>query len=101
MTEHGSSRKIREVVSSKGDDKRRIAELEDRIRTLETALHVANGKLQMALEMGKLSSWERNHETDRMTGTATFMATLGLPPDAELTYEELERIYHPADVERV
>jgi PAS domain S-box-containing protein len=101
MTEHGSSRKIREVVSSKGDDKRRIAELEDRIRALETALHVANGKLQMALEMGKLSSWERNHETDRMTGTATFMATLGLPPDAELTYEELERIYHPADVERV
>ncbi|MBM6581336.1 PAS domain-containing protein [Microvirga sp. BT689] len=36
-----------------------------------------------------------------MTGTATFLATLGLPPDAEPTFEELERIFHPADVERV
>ena len=101
MSEQGKSLRSKEAVPTQGDDKRRIAELEERLREMEQALRVANGKLQMALEMGKLSAWERNLETDRMTGTATFLATFGLPPDAEPTFEELERIFHPADVERV
>ena len=62
---------------------------------------MANGKLQIALEMGKLSAWERDLETNRMTGTATFMATLGLPSDAQPTFDDLERIFHPADMERI
>ncbi|MFC1456232.1 PAS domain-containing protein [Microvirga arabica] len=67
----------------------------------ETAYRVASGKLQMALEIGKLSAWDRNLETNVMVGTATFKASLGLPSDAELTYDRLENMFHPADLERV
>jgi PAS domain S-box-containing protein len=84
-----------------GDLTQRVAELEERLRATETALHVANGKLQMALEIGKLSAWDRNLETDVMSGTTTFKASMGLPSDAELTFEQLENMFHPGDVERV
>ncbi|MBF9195273.1 PAS domain-containing protein [Microvirga terrestris] len=101
MSERGHSETVVRASSRKESDKQRLAELEKRVRELETTLHVANAKLDIALEMGKLSAWERDLETDKMTGTATFMTTLGLPSGAEPTFEELERIFHPADMERV
>jgi PAS domain S-box-containing protein len=101
MSEQGKSIRSKEAVPPEGEDKRRIAELEKRLREMEQELRVANGKLQMALEMGKLTAWERDVETDRMTGTPAFFATFGLPPDAEPTFAELEKTFHPADVERV
>lgn len=88
-------------ASQDKDLNRRVEELEQRLRETETALRVANGKLQMALEIGKLSAWDRNLETDVMVGTPTFKASMGLPSDAELTYEQLENLFHPADLERV
>jgi PAS domain S-box-containing protein len=79
----------------------RIEELERRLRNTEMALRVANGKVQMALEIGKLSAWDRNLETNVMVGTPTFKVSMGLPPEAELTYDQLENMFHPADLERV
>ncbi|MGF9759514.1 PAS domain-containing protein [Microvirga sp. 0TCS3.31] len=78
-----------------------MAELEQSLHETETAYRVASGKLQMALEIGKLSAWERNLETNVMVGTATFKASLGLASDAELTYDRLENMLHSADLERV
>lgn len=78
-----------------------MADLESRLREAEQALRVSNGKLRMALDAGKLGSWERNIETNEITGTATFKANLGLPPDATLTYDQLQKIFHPGDIERI
>ncbi|WP_230531890.1 PAS domain-containing protein [Microvirga roseola] len=96
------------VASLERDDKRRLAELEQRVRETEQALHetqtalrVANGKLQMALEVGKLCAWDRNLETDEMTGSATFKFSLGLPQDMVLTHDALEQMFHPGDLERI
>ncbi|HZA91097.1 MAG TPA: PAS domain-containing protein, partial [Gemmatimonadales bacterium] len=88
-------------TSQEADLIRRVAELEQSLHETETTYRVASGKLQMALEIGKLSAWDRNLETNVMVGTATFKASLGLPSDAELTYDRLENMFHPADLERV
>ena len=88
-------------TSRDNDLVRRVAELEQSLHETETAYRMASGKLQMALEIGKLSAWDRNLETNVMVGTATFKASLGLPADAELTYDRLENMFHPADLERV
>jgi len=82
-------------------EKQRIAELERKLRETELALRLSNGKLRMALDVGKLGSWERNLETGEMTGTAAFKACLGLRPDAKLTHDELQAMFHPADLERI
>jgi len=101
MTEQGNAMMSTKVVPAEGDDKQRIVELEKRLREMEKALRLANAKLQMALEIGRLSVWDRNLETGEMTGTATFKATVGLPSDADLTYDQLEKLFHPGDVERI
>jgi PAS domain S-box-containing protein len=94
-------KKGRDVASQEGDLAQRVAELEQRLRNTETALRVANGKLQMALEIGKLSAWDRNLETEVMTGSATFKSSLGLPENEVLSSEQLEQMFHPADLERI
>jgi len=88
-------------AASQGDADRRIAELEQRLREKETALRIANGKLTMALEIAKLSAWDRNLETEEMTGSASFKPSLGLHPDAVLGHDQLEQMFHPADLERI
>ena len=55
----------------------------------------------MALEIAKLSAWDRNLQTEEMTGSTSFKPSLGLEPDAILTYEQLEQMFHPADLERI
>ncbi len=85
---------LRRRASSRGPDKERIAELERQLR-------LSNSKLRMALDVGKLGSWERDLDTDEITGSADFKACLGLKPDARLTYMELQAMFHPADVERI
>jgi PAS domain S-box-containing protein len=82
-------------------DKQRLVELEGRLHEMETALQVSSSKLRMALDVGRLGSWERDIATGIVTGTATFKANLGLPSDATLTYEELQHMFHPGDMERV
>lgn len=83
------------------DDKQRLAELEDRLRRKETALRLSSEKLRISLDVGKIGSWERDMETGEVTGTPTFMAYLGLPPDAKLNAAQLHDMFHPADTERI
>jgi PAS domain S-box-containing protein len=81
--------------------KQRIAKLESQLRETELALRLSRGKLRMALDIGKLGSWERDLETGEITGTPAFKACLGLKPDANLTHAELQAMFHPADLERI
>lgn len=107
MSKRGSLKASDEVVPLKRGDKartaekQRIAELEQRVRDLDQALRLSNSKLRMALDIGKLGSWERDVETGVVTCSPLFKAAFGLPSDAALTHDDLRRIFHPADVERV
>jgi len=85
---------VRRRANSREPDMERIAELERQLR-------LTSSKLRMALDVGKLGSWERNLETDEITGSSDFKACLGLKPDARLTYTDLQAMFHPADVERI
>ncbi len=87
--------------ASEGDASRRIAELEQRLHEKETALRIANGKLTMALEIAKLSAWDRNLVTEEMTGSTSFKPSLGLTQDSILSHDQLEQMFHPADLERI
>jgi PAS domain S-box-containing protein len=82
-------------------DKQQIAELERQLRETDRALRLSSSKLRMAIDIAKLGSWERDLETGSVIGSPTFKAFLGLKPDDTLTYEDLKRLYHPADVERI
>ncbi|NIX76866.1 PAS domain-containing protein [Microvirga terricola] len=55
----------------------------------------------MALEVGKLGSWERDLETDEFSASASFKAMFGLSPNESMTYAQLQQILHPDDVERI
>jgi PAS domain S-box-containing protein len=107
MNKRGSVPTAEEIVSlqkngkSRKTDKQRIAELERQLGETDQALRLSSSKLRMALDIGKLGSWERDLETGAVTGTPTFKATLGLPPDAVLTYEDLKKMFHPGDMERI
>ncbi|MBB3018642.1 PAS domain S-box-containing protein [Microvirga lupini] len=101
MTERGPSGTSADVASHKAGDRQRLADLERRLRDMEDALRLSNGKLRMALDIGRLGSWERDLRTGEITGSETFKATLGLPPDAPLKAEEFEKLIHPGDMDRV
>ncbi|MFC5487052.1 PAS domain-containing protein, partial [Microvirga aerilata] len=57
--------------------------------------------LRLALEIGKLGSFERDLVTNEMTANATCKAHLGLAPNEPLTFELLKRLQHPGDTERI
>lgn len=79
----------------------RLADLERRLHETEQALRLSNSKLRMAVDIAKLGSWERDLETGIVTGSPLFKSYLGLKPEDTLTYEELTRLFHPADAERI
>jgi PAS domain S-box-containing protein len=62
---------------------------------------VSAGQLRAALALGQLGSWERDVQTGRISATATFKAHWGLSPDTSPDSEQLRRMIHPDDVERV
>ncbi|MEE1654838.1 PAS domain-containing protein [Microvirga sp. CF3062] len=101
MTERGPSGTASNVASYGEGDRQRFADLERRLRETEDALRLSTGKLRMALEIGKIGSWERDLRTGEVTGSATFKATLGLPLDAPLNYEEFLKLIHPGDMDRM
>ncbi|WP_052003571.1 PAS domain-containing protein [Microvirga sp. BSC39] len=57
--------------------------------------------LRLALEIGRLGSWERDLVTNEMTANPICRAHLGLPVDEPLTFEKLKKLQHPGDVERI
>ncbi len=101
MTERGHSETVADGTFNGEGDRQRLADLERRLRDAEDALRLSNGKLRMALDIGRIGSWERDLETGQITGTTTFKANLGLPPDASLTYDDFQKLIHPGDVERL
>ncbi|MET0529691.1 MAG: PAS domain-containing protein [Microvirga sp.] len=107
MTKRGSVPIAEDVVplnkedKPRKSDKQRVAELEQQLRDMDQALRLNNGKLRMALDIGKLGSWERDIASGAMTGTPNFKANLGLPLDAPLTYDDFQQMFHPGDVERI
>ncbi|WP_457093461.1 PAS domain-containing protein [Microvirga sp. P5_D2] len=107
MTKRGSVPIAEDVVPLNKEDKprksdqQRVAELEQQLRDMDQTLRLSNGKLRMALDIGKLGSWERDIASGAMTGTPNFKANLGLPLDATLTYDDFQGMFHPGDVERI
>ncbi|QRM28190.1 PAS domain-containing protein [Microvirga sp. VF16] len=101
MTKRGHSETAADVASHRESDKQLLADLERRLRETEQSLRLSNGKLRMALDIGRLGAWERNLETGEITGTPAFKANFGLPPETTLTQDEFQKLVHPGDVERI
>ncbi|WP_201863628.1 PAS domain-containing protein [Microvirga soli] len=57
--------------------------------------------LRLALEIGRLGSWERDLVTNEMTASPICRTHLGLPADEPLSFEKLKKLQHPGDVERI
>src|SRR5690606_10518004 len=77
------------------------AELEERVRVLERQLKHATGKLRMALDVGRLGSFERDLNTNEIAMTASTRTALGLTAVEPLNFEGLKALFHPDDVERI
>ncbi len=89
------------VEESAADEQQRISELELRLAETELALRLSNGKLRMALDVGRLGAWEQDMSTGEVKGTSTFKACLGLPPDAGLASDQFQTAFHPDDAARI
>lgn len=69
-------------------------QIEERIRESEQ-------KLKLALETSKLGSWQIDLVTGVLECTNQFKANFGLPPEEDLSYQQLLRLIHPADATHV
>ena len=63
MTERGHSETVADGTPYGEGDRQRLADLERRLRDAEDALRLSNGKLWMALDIGKVGAWERDLDT--------------------------------------
>lgn len=84
-----------------GHDAQRLAQLERELLEARKALRLSDGKLRMALDVGRLGAWERDLKTGSIISTPAFKAHLGLRPDIALDYAQLKGMYHPDDAERI
>lgn len=87
--------------SAAGGDLARAVDLQSRLLAAEAELRRCRSTLRMGLDVGRLGSWERDIETDELFIDPTGKTILGLAPEEPLTHEQLERIYHPSDAERI
>ncbi|WP_162419790.1 PAS domain-containing protein [Microvirga brassicacearum] len=83
------------------EDRRDVAALEARLREAEARLRDSNAKLRMALEIGKLGSFEWNVLTDEIVMAAPTREALGLPTGEPLFCPRFQLLFHPADRERI
>lgn len=74
---------------------------EEILREHEERLKIALQRLKIALQTGKLGSWQLDFITGKMISSDICKANLGLPPEAELTYDALYEAIHPDDRVRV
>ncbi|WP_027317328.1 GAF domain-containing protein, partial [Microvirga flocculans] len=80
----------------------RKADLQEKGPSMTGTEPLAHGAaLRLALELGRLGSWERDLVTNEVTATPICKAHLGLSPDEPLTYETLKKLQHPGDIERI
>jgi PAS domain S-box-containing protein len=107
MSRSGRSESAKNAVSLKENgiprniEEQSLAQLKQELQETRKSLEASNGKLRMALDVGRLGAWERDIETGSMVSTPAFKAHLGLRPDAALDYEQLKAMYHPDDAERI
>jgi PAS domain S-box-containing protein len=102
MTKRGSGPFAEEgKENNERADHERVDELEQRLREMEQTLRLSNGKLRMALDIGKLGSWDHDMASGAMTGTPNFKTNLGLPLDATLTFGDFQQMFHPGDTVRI
>jgi len=76
------------------------AEIAERLRVEET-LRESEQRLKMALQTGRLGSWELDLATGRVEASDTNKANFGLPAAADLTQQKVFSLIHPDDRERV
>jgi len=89
------------LAPARSDDDRQASRDAARVRELEEALRQSREMLRLAMAAANLGTWERDIGTGEMRCSPDYLANLGLPPDARLTFDELVRMRHPDDVERV
>ena len=65
------------------------------------ALCESEARLRLALEAGRLGTWEFDLRTKVLTGSAHFRVTLGHEPDGPFSYSDLRDAIHPEDRERM
>ncbi|MCA1567610.1 MAG: PAS domain S-box protein [Acidobacteria bacterium] len=76
------------------------AEIYERTRT-EERLRDNEQRLKIAVQTGKLGSWELDLATGTLTCSDICKAHFGLPPEAEFSYDTLFAAVHPDDHARV
>jgi PAS domain S-box-containing protein len=64
------------------------------------ALRRAQQRLRLALDGGKMGTWDIDLSTGTMACSGQCKANYGRSPDAEFSYEDLAASVHPDDVER-
>lgn len=64
------------------------------------ALRRTQQRLRLALDGGKMGTWDIDLSTGTMACSGQCKANYGRSPDAEFTYEELASCVHPDDLER-
>ena len=77
-----------------------IEDITERKRAQES-LRESEQRLSIALEAGKLGSWELDLNTRTLDASETCKIYFGLPPEGEFTYAMLEAMVHPDDQERM
>jgi PAS domain S-box-containing protein len=67
----------------------------------EDALRDSEESLRLALDGGRLGTWQWKLETDELEGSAVSLALFGAPPNTELTFAQFRATLHPQDQTRV
>ncbi len=79
----------------------RLAELEARLRATEKLLQHSTAKLRMALEIGKLGSFEWDMLTDEIVMEPSARDTCGYTANQPISCPEFQELFHPHDRNRV
>lgn len=83
--------------------KRALREASERLerQQAQKALAESEQRLKLALKTAKLGSWELDLTTSILSSSDICKANFGLPPEAELSYQDVLAAIHPDDRDRV
>lgn len=82
------------------DARRKAEELARDLHRQQVATHESEERLRLALAATGLGTWDFDLKTRRLRWDARCKELFGLPPDAEVTYEDFLSGLHPDDRER-